>query len=53
MRDWIVGDIEGAEFGIGVEAGYLRQGVVGDVEFFQVGKGGKTGDGGKAVGLYG
>jgi hypothetical protein len=53
MRDWVVGDVEDAEFGCFVEAGDLGQRVVGDVEFFEVGEGREAGDGGEAVRLYG
>lgn len=36
MRDRIVGDVEDAELGVCVEAGDLREGVVGNIEFFEV-----------------
>lgn len=39
MRDGVVGDIEHAELGVRVKAGDLCQGVVGNVEFFEVEEG--------------
>lgn len=51
MRDGVIGDIEHAKLGICVKAGNLRQGVVRNVEFFEAGEGGETGNGGKAIGL--
>jgi hypothetical protein len=53
MRDWVVGDVEDAEFGCFVKARDLGQRVVGDVEFFEVGEGREAEDGGEAVRLYG
>ena len=48
MFDAVVGDVEGAEVGVRGEGGWGDEceGVVRDVEFFQVGQGGEARDGG-------
>lgn len=44
MSDLIVRDVEDSEVGISLEARDLSQGIVGDVEFFQVSEGRKARD---------
>lgn len=53
MSDLIIRDVEDPEVAIILQARDLSQGIVGDVEFFQVGKGGKSRDSGQAIRLYG
>ena len=44
MRDLIIRNVEHSEVGVILQARDLSQGIVGDVQFFQVGKGGKARD---------
>ena len=53
MSNSIVRNVDDSEVGILLQARYLNQGIMGNVEFFQVRKGGKASDLGKAIRLYG
>ena len=44
MSDLIVRDVQDSEVSIILEPGDLGQGIMGDVEFFKVGKGGEARD---------
>lgn len=50
MLNGICGDIDNAEVRVVFEAGYVGDGIVGDVELFEVLESGKPGYGGEAVG---
>jgi hypothetical protein len=51
VGDLVVREVEDTEGGGGFETGEVRDGVVGEVEFFQVWEVGESGDAGEAVGL--
>lgn len=52
VEDLVVGNIKDAQIGIVLEAGDLGQGVVGDVEFFELVEIGQAGYLWESVGLY-
>lgn len=53
ILDRVAGYVNDAEVGVVLEAVGGREGVVGDVEFFEIDEFGEAGDGGEAVGLDG
>lgn len=52
MSDLIVRDVQNVEAGVAIETRYLGQGVMRDVELFQVGEIREARDSGKAIRLY-
>ena len=53
MRNLIACNVKDTELGVGLEAGDMSDGVMWDIELFQIRQGGKAGQACKAVGREG